>query len=101
MVMAVPVIKVNPYDGEPVFIEEPDAGAGDLQERSAGFRDGLEGVGEIAASQGLIVRQGSEGVLILLQDGGWIDCWVCRWDRVLCGGRGAWTAAWSRGQGLC
>lgn len=50
MVMVAPVIEVNPYDGEPVLIEEPDAGPGYLQERSAGFRDGLEGVGEIAAS---------------------------------------------------
>ena len=89
MVMPAPVVEIDLYDGEPVFIEEPDAGAGHLQERSTGFRDGLEGVREIATSQGLIVRQGSECVLILLQDGGGIDCRVCRWDRVLRGGRGA------------
>lgn len=84
--MLAPGIEINLYDNEPVLIEEPDTGAGNLQERSAGFRDGLEGVGEIAASQGLIVRQGSECILILRQESGWIDCWACRWDRVLRGG---------------
>lgn len=44
MMMFAPIVEINLYDGKPVLIEEPDAGAGHLQERSAGFRDGLEGV---------------------------------------------------------
>ena len=47
--------------------EQPDAGSFHLQEPATGFGNGLEGAGEIAAGQSLILGQFPESLLGLFQ----------------------------------
>lgn len=56
---------------KPVAIEEPNACAVHLQEVSARGRNGLECSGQISAGQRVIVGEGSQGILVLLQEPGW------------------------------
>jgi hypothetical protein len=60
--------KVYERDGGSVWGEEPDTGPFHLQQSAAGFCDGLEGVGEIAAVQGFTLGQFPERLLILFQE---------------------------------
>jgi hypothetical protein len=59
--------EVDQRDGVAMFGEEPDAGSLHSQEPAAGFGNGLERAGEIAAGQSLILSQFPESLLRLFQ----------------------------------
>jgi hypothetical protein len=59
-------IQIDLGYGEPVLIEEPNAGTVHLQEVSARGGNGLKCGGQISAGQRVIMGEGSQGILVLL-----------------------------------
>ena len=76
---------------KPVAIEEPNARAVHLQEVPAHGCNGLECSGQISAGQRVIVGEGSQGILVLLQEPGW-GCARSFWSGTT---RGRWGGAGS------
>ena len=62
--------EVDQRDGVAMIGAQPDAGSIHSQELATGFRNGLEGAGEIAVGQSLILSQFPESLLGLFQKRG-------------------------------
>lgn len=64
--------EVDQRDGDLVFSKKPNTSPFHLQQTTAGFRDGLEGVRKITAVQDFTLGQFPERLLILFKEYGWV-----------------------------